>query len=63
MGRVSLPHCANDKDAVDPDVNYYQGPMWYKTQLDVKNPYEGGELYCISKAPDKRPRYMYIPPK
>src|SRR3954463_1231039 len=37
--KVSLPHCVNATDAVDPDVNYYQGPAWYRTQLDVKNPY------------------------
>ena len=29
--KVSLPHCVNAKDAVDPDVNYYQGPAWYRT--------------------------------
>ena len=35
---VALPHCVNAKDAVDPDVNYYQGPAWYRTQLDVTQP-------------------------
>ena len=35
---VSLPHCVNARDAVDPDVNYYQGPAWYRTQLTVHNP-------------------------
>jgi beta-galactosidase len=40
--KVSLPHCFNAVDAVDPDVGYYQGPGWYKTLLDVGNPYEGG---------------------
>jgi beta-galactosidase len=39
---VNLPHCFNARDAVDPDVNYYQGPGWYRTQLDVKNPYANG---------------------
>ncbi len=39
---VSLPHCVNAYDAVDPDKNYYQGPAWYRTQLKIKNPYEGG---------------------
>jgi beta-galactosidase len=24
--KVTLPHCVNAEDAVDPDVNYYQGP-------------------------------------
>lgn len=58
--RVSLPHCANDKDAVDPDMNYYQGPMWYKTQLDVKNPYEGGRtLLHFEGAGQKTQVYVY----
>jgi beta-galactosidase len=39
---VTLPHCFNARDAVDPDVNYYQGPGWYRTQLTVQNPYPGG---------------------
>jgi len=39
---VSLPHCFNASDAVDPDGAYYQGPGWYRTELDIKNPYEGG---------------------
>ena len=33
---VTLPHCFNAEDAVDPDVNYYQGPGWYRTLLDKK---------------------------
>jgi len=40
--KVSLPHCVNAEDGVDPDVNYYQGPSWYRTQLEVKNPYKNG---------------------
>ena len=40
--KVSLPHCVNAEDAVDPDVNYYQGPAWYRTQLDIQNPYADG---------------------
>src|SRR3984885_3135133 len=39
---VSLPHCVNALDAVDPDVNYYQGPSWYRTQLVINNPYVQG---------------------
>ncbi|MCH5720806.1 sugar-binding domain-containing protein [Niabella hibiscisoli] len=58
--KVSLPHCANEKDAVDPDVNYYQGPMWYKTQLDVKNPYDGGRtLLHFEGAGQKTQVYVY----
>lgn len=40
--KVNLPHCFNAEDAVDPDVNYYQGPGWYKTNLEIKNPYDKG---------------------
>ncbi|MDR1274667.1 MAG: DUF4982 domain-containing protein [Odoribacteraceae bacterium] len=40
--RVTLPHCFNATDAVDPDVNYYQGPGWYKTLLTIDNPHSNG---------------------
>lgn len=39
---VDLPHCYNATDAVDPDVNYYQGPGWYRKQLTIDNPYANG---------------------
>src|ERR1700742_4442444 len=39
---VRLPHCINARDAVDPDVSYYQGPAWVRKQLVVRNPYTGG---------------------
>ena len=39
---VALPHCYNAEDGVDPSVNYYQGPAWYRTTLHVENPYAGG---------------------
>lgn len=39
---VSLPHCFNARDAVDPDVRYYQGPGWYRTRLKIDNPFPGG---------------------
>ena len=29
--KVTLPHCYNAWDAVDPDHPYYQGPAWYRT--------------------------------
>lgn len=41
---VTLPHCFNEDDAVDPDVNYYQGPGWYKKMLEVNNPYPDGRI-------------------
>ena len=39
---VDLPHCFNATDAVDPDVNYYQGPTWYRKHVSIENPYENG---------------------
>src|SRR5215831_14477113 len=29
--KVTVPHCFNATDAVDPDRAYYQGPGWYRT--------------------------------
>lgn len=40
--KVNLPHCVNASDAVDPDVNYYQGPAWYRTLLDINNKFPNG---------------------
>ena len=40
--KVTLPHCFNAEDAVDPDVNYYQGPGWYRKKISFSNPYPGG---------------------
>lgn len=39
---VTLPHCFNATDAVNPYVNYYQGPGWYRTFVNISNPYPGG---------------------
>jgi beta-galactosidase len=39
---VTLPHCFNARDAVDPDARYYQGPGWYRTRLQVANPFPNG---------------------
>jgi beta-galactosidase len=39
---ISMPHCYNAFDAVDPDVAYYQGPAWYRTLIQVNNPYKNG---------------------
>lgn len=41
---VTLPHCFNAADGVDPDQHYYQGPGWYKTWLTVDNPYPDGRI-------------------
>jgi beta-galactosidase len=42
--KVNLPHCFNAQDAVDPDVNYYQGPGWYRTNLTIENSYKNGRV-------------------
>ncbi|WP_143307604.1 glycoside hydrolase family 2 TIM barrel-domain containing protein [Chitinophaga vietnamensis] len=57
---VTLPHCFNSRDAVDPDVNYYQGPGWYRTQLDINNPYKNGRtLLHFEGAGQKTTVYVY----
>ena len=40
--KVSIPHCFNASDSVDPDLPYYQGPGWYRTKLEIANPYPAG---------------------
>lgn len=57
---VTLPHCFNAEDAVDPDVNYYEGPGWYKTLLAIDNPYRNGGSYSISTGRDRRRMSMSI---
>lgn len=41
---VTLPHCFNAEDAVDPDIKYYQGAGWYKSLLTLNNPYRDGRI-------------------
>ena len=58
--KVTLPHCYNAEDAVDPDVNYYQGPTWYRTQLDVNNNYTNGRtLLHFEGVGQKAEVYIY----
>ena len=58
--KVSLPHCVNAEDAVDPDMNYYQGAAWYRTQLDIQNPYNNGRtLLHFEGAGQKTEVYVY----
>ncbi len=40
--KVTLPHCYNASDSVDPDVAYYEGPAWYRTKLKIENPFTDG---------------------
>lgn len=57
---VTLPHCFNAEDAVDPDVNYYQGPGWYRTSLNIDNPYPAGRTYLeFEGAGQKTEVYVY----
>jgi beta-galactosidase len=58
--KVTLPHCFNALDAVDPDVNYYQGPGWYRTTLEVNNPYPNGRtMLHFEGAGQKTAVYIY----
>jgi len=58
--KVTLPHCYNAFDAVDPDVNYYQGPAWYRTQLQINNPYQDGRtLLHFEGSGQKTEVYIY----
>lgn len=58
--QVSLPHCFNAEDAVDPDVNYYQGPGWYRTMLNLNNPYSQGRILLeFEGAGQKTDVYVY----
>ena len=38
---VTLPHCFNSRDAVDPDTHYYQGSGWYRTWIKTTKPLPG----------------------
>lgn len=40
--KVTLPHCFNATDACDPDIPYYQGPGWYRTHVQLNNPFSNG---------------------
>ena len=57
---VTLPHCFNAEDAVDPDLNYYEGPGWYKKLLEVSNPYSNGRILLqFEGAGQKTDVYIY----
>jgi len=57
---VTLPHCFNATDAVDPDVNYYQGPGWYTNRIPVNNPYPNGRtILHFEGAGQKTDVYVY----
>jgi beta-galactosidase len=57
---ITLPHCFNATDAVDPDVNYYQGPGWYNSQIEIRNPYKNGRtLIHFEGAGQKTEVYIF----
>ena len=57
---VTLPHCFNATDSVDPDINYYQGPGWYTNRITVNNPYSNGRmLLYFEGAGQKTEVYIY----
>lgn len=58
--KVNLPHCFNATDAVDPDVHYYQGAGWYRTNLEIENPYaKGRTLLHFEGAGQKTQVYIH----
>lgn len=58
---VTLPHCFNASDAVDPDVNYYQGPGWYTNRIKINNPYpKGRTLLHFEGAGQKTEVFVYM---
>jgi beta-galactosidase len=58
--KVTLPHCVNARDAVDPDVNYYQGPAWYRTLLNIDSKFINGRtLLHFEGAGQKADVYIY----
>lgn len=57
---VTIPHCFNAYDAVDPDVAYYEGEGWYRTFLNVDNPYQDGRtLLHFEGAGQKTKVYVF----
>ena len=46
--------------AGNPDVNYYQGPAWYRTNLKIENPYQNGRtILHFEGAGQKTEVYVY----
>jgi beta-galactosidase len=57
---VQLPHCFNERDAVDPDQPYYEGPCWYRTKLKIENPFPNGRtLLHFEGAGQKTQVFVY----
>lgn len=57
---VTLPHCFNAENSVDPDLNYYEGPGWYRQNLSLDNPYPGGRTLLHFEGSGQRTEvYVY----
>ncbi|SDE07555.1 Beta-galactosidase/beta-glucuronidase [Paenibacillus sp. UNCCL117] len=57
---VTLPHTYNGLDVMDPDGKYYQGQGWYRTRLDIHNPYpKGRTLLHFEGAGQRTDVYVY----
>jgi beta-galactosidase len=39
---ITVPHCFNAQDACDPDSGYYRGQGWYRTHVQIRNPFPRG---------------------
>jgi len=58
--QVELPHTYNGLDVLDPDGKYYQGQGWYRTKLEVNNPYpQGRTLLHFEGAGQRTDVYVY----
>jgi beta-galactosidase len=52
--KVSVPHCFNATDSVDPDRAYYQGPGWYRTTFTAQNPFPNGRTLLLFEGAGQR---------
>ncbi|WP_159888474.1 glycoside hydrolase family 2 TIM barrel-domain containing protein [Paenibacillus puerhi] len=57
---ITLPHTYNGLDVMDPDGKYYQGPGWYRSRLEVDNPFpKGRTLLHFEGAGQRTDVYVY----
>ncbi|NEW08265.1 glycoside hydrolase family 2 protein [Paenibacillus sp. SYP-B3998] len=57
---TELPHSYNALDTMDPDNKYYQGQGWYRTKLEVNNPYPRGRTLLHFEGAGQRSNvYVY----
>jgi beta-galactosidase len=58
--KVDLPHCFNARDAVDPDEVYYRGEGWYRTTLNIANPFPNGRTLLHFEGAGQRSRVFVV---